>query len=300
MRILVFRNLIVKDRQRVENYSSSMVRVLREKGHEVIEAPKAEYNNFNGIDLALDIDCGRDEKGKLIFVGGGGKLPVKSAVMLIDSHGNPDLHKIIAPKYDHVFYAVWARRDLFTGHPSAHWCPNFTDKKWFNGDDYLDAPDRWEGGFDFGFFGSKGGLERANQMVYICNEMGWKCDVREVVRSVKHRWPATQEAMSACRNLFNHGQKHDDPNLRVMESMLMRRPLITGEDPQSGLSKLFVPYKHYVPYEAYSYKGLKEGMSWVMHYEEKAKEMADEAHLEVMTNHLVENRINQILEVCSS
>jgi hypothetical protein len=298
MRIIVFRNKIIHNGALVDNYSSSIVRVLRDKGHEVIDSLKDSQREYAGVDLALDIDCGRNPAGKLLFRATDGKLPVKSAVMFIDTHGYPDMHEHLAPNYDHVFFAVWDKRDRFSMHPSAHWCPNFTDKKWFNGEEY-GSPPQAPYGFDFGFFGSKGGLERAARMKEIATANLWKADVREVGRNTKQRWPATAEAMANCRILFNHGQKHDDPNLRVMESMLMKRPLITGVDDRSGMSKLFVAWKHFIPYESYSYSGLDYAMHWAMTHPKSAKAIATEAYIEVMTNHLVENRVSQILEVCS-
>jgi spore maturation protein CgeB len=82
-----------------------------------------------------------------------------------------------------------------------------------------------------------------------------------------------------------------------MESMAMNRPLISDYDPRSGMSLLFTEDVHYVPYEAYTYKGLKEAMLWVADHPGAAREMATRAYEEVVTKHLVENRIDQILEV---
>lgn len=301
MNILVTRNWVTVNNRKVETYSSSMVRVLRSKGHSVVDAPKSADRNYDGIDLVIDVDCGRNEKGELIWQASEGRLPVPSAVMFIDSHGWPMVHKALAPNYDHVFYAVWDKRDLFTGHPSTHWCPNFTDMKWFNGTEYPEPlPDEEHDAYHFGFFGSKGGLSRANRMVEIANDHGWKPTARQVQKGQKHRWPNTAEAMARCQNLFNHGQKHDGPNLRVMESMLMMRPLITDVDERSGMSKLFRPGEHFIPYHAYSYEGLEEAMVWAMENPLEAAVIAANAYTEVRTNHLVENRINQILEVVHS
>jgi spore maturation protein CgeB len=104
-------------------------------------------------------------------------------------------------------------------------------------------------------------------------------------------------AMGACRNLFNHGQKHDGPNLRVMESMLMMRPLITDVDARSGMELLFTAGTDYIPYEAYSYEGLEEAMKWAIYNPRDAAHIAANAYTEVNTKHLVQNRIDQILEV---
>jgi hypothetical protein len=296
MRIMVTRNWHMHGSDPVETYSSSVVRVLREKGHEVVDIPKGPAN-YDGIDLILDVDCGRNAKGELIWQAQDGPLPVPSAVMLIDSHGYPSLHKRLAPNYDHVFFAVWDKRGLFTKHPSAHWCPNFTDLKWFNGAEYPEPEDGYP--TDFGFFGSKGGLSRAEKMTEIAAKNNWTAEARQINVGAKHRWPQTAEAMANCRNLFNCQQKHDGPNLRVMESMLMNRPLIADVDPRSGMTKLFTPGEHFVPYHAYSNEGLEEGMRWMMDNRETAKEIASSAYIEVREKHLVENRIDQMLEVVS-
>jgi spore maturation protein CgeB len=103
--------------------------------------------------------------------------------------------------------------------------------------------------------------------------------------------------MAACRNLFNHQQKHDGPNLRVMESMLMRRPLICDNDPTSGMDKLFKAGVHYIPYESYTYNGLGEAMKFAMDNPLKAKFIADLAYDRILKSHLVEHRIEQIMEV---
>jgi hypothetical protein len=271
-----------------------MVRVLRERGHQVVDVIKSHNQNYDGIDLVIDVDCGRNDKGELIWQAGGGRLPVPSAVMFIDSHGWPTVHKRVSRNYDHVFFAVWSRRDLFAKHPSAHWCPNFTDLKWFNG---AIAAEASEEGFDFGFYGSKGGLSRANPLIEVANKRDWTHDVRQISANGKHRWPQTADAMGECRNLFNHGQKHDGPNLRVMESMLMMRPLITDWEAQSGMDKLFKPGEHYLSYDSYTYEGLEMAMQWAMDNPAEAAQIAANAYLEVRRSHLVDHRIDQILEV---
>lgn len=292
MKIMVARNWNTYQGRQVETYSSSMVRVLKNKGHDIIDVQKNPNMDYSGVDYLLDIDCGRNTKGQLIWQAQEGKLPVKSAVLFIDTHGYPTLHKRLAPNYDHVFFAVWDKRDLFTSHPSAHWCPNFTDLAWFNGINY-DEPEDY---IHFGFFGSKCGLNRAEPLIEIAQKHNWTTDVRQIVVGHKHRWPATAEAMSRCWNLFNHGQKHDGPNLRVMESMLMLKPLICDQDSRSGLDKLFEPWVHYIPYQ-YDYSGLEEAMKFTMKNMSESCQIAANAYEEVRKNHLVENRINQILEV---
>ncbi len=293
MRIMVARNRTVLGHRQVETYSGSMVRALRDLRHEVVDVPKNINQNYDGIDLLIDIDCGRNGAGELIWQAQEGRLPVKSAVMFIDSHGYPTMHHRLAPNYDYVFFAVWDKRDLFAKHPSAHWCPNFTDKRWFDVEKYDLDPPRC----DFGFFGSKGGLSRANQMIKIAKKHGWTHDVRQVSAGGKHRWPHTAKAMANCRALFNHGQKHD-LNLRIFESMLVGRPLISDSDDRSGVDKLFEAWVHYIPYEYFDpFEGLEEGMQFAVDSPEKVAKIASSARAEVMKNHLVENRIDQILEV---
>jgi hypothetical protein len=217
-------------------------------------------------------------------------------VYFIDTHGQPTLHKRLAENYDHVFFAVQSRRDVFAKHKSAHWCPNFTDIEKFNGDNW----DLVETKFDFGFFGSKGGLKRTVPLVDVCEKRDWKYDIRQVGVPWKHRWPRTQQAMAGCNALFNHGQKHDGPNLRVMESMAMNSPLITDVDPLDGMNDLFEEGVHYLGYEAYTYKGLEKAMNFTIEFPEQAARIASAAYREVREKHLVGNRIEQILEVVNS
>lgn len=295
MRILAAHNWQHYRAEPVENYARSMIRTLRELGHEVVETVKTApvaREIYKEVDFLLDIDCGRNNKGELRWHGETQKPDCPSAVYFIDSHGYPSLHKRLAKNYDHVFFAVWDKRDLFAKHPSAHWCPNFTDLKWFNGDDYSSLTQ-----FDFGFYGSKGGLDRAKPMIYVANNNNWTSDVRQISRQGKHQWPETATAMRACRFLFNKAQKHDGPNLRVMESMAMKRPLICDQDSRSGMDKLFEPGVHYIPYEYFKYKGLEERMKWCMDNPDAAQLIALHAYDEVRAKHLVKNRIEQILEV---
>jgi hypothetical protein len=280
----------------IETYARSMVYTLRKLGHEVIEVPKARLktdNAYKSVDLLLDIDSGRDESGQLVWHAQNERVPCKSAVYFIDSHGYPSMHKRISKHYDHIFFSVWDKRDLFAKHPSAHWSPNFTDLRWFNGADYPLTSFN----YDFGFFGSKGGLDRADKMKLIATDNKWTYSVREVMRGGKHRWPRTANAMAACQFLFNKGQKHDGPNLRVMESMAMNRPLINDRDDRSGMDKLFEEGKHYLGYDYFTFEDLEEKMRWCIDHPSKARKMALAAYYEVRSNHLVGNRISQILEI---
>src|SRR3990172_6040129 len=190
MKILVAHNFKIHNKRAVENYALSMIRDLRFRGHEVFETVKTPPHHaskmYEGMYFLLDIDCGRDTNGNLNWHGQERKPKIKSAVYLIDSHGYPSLHHRISKNYDHVFFAVWDKRDLFTDHPSAHWLPNFSDHAWFDGDAYrLTKPV-----FDFGFFGSKGGLSRAKPLSEIAEKNGWTADVRHINIGDRHRWPA--------------------------------------------------------------------------------------------------------------
>lgn len=286
----------------IPTYARSMIRALRDRGHDVVVVPKEPLkvdNAYLTSDVLLDIDCGRNAKGHLVWHGEKEKPPIKSMVYLIDSHGYPSQHRRISKNYDHVFFAVWSKRDIFSKHPSAHWCPNFTDTKWFDkgGVPYIAAKaDTPIQPTDFGFFGTKGGHDRAHPMVHICEKHRWLVKVKEIAHGSRVRWPLTCMWMDSCTNLFNHAQKHDGPNLRVMESMAVGKPLVSDTDPASGMDKLFTPGEHYIPYE-YNYDGLEEAMTWCMEYPKWAKRIADAAYKEVTEKHLVGNRIDQMLEV---
>ena len=243
-------------------------------------------------DLFLDLDCGRNSKGDLAFQTE--KPPIPSAVRYIDTHGHPSLHKRQAKFYDHVFFAVWDKRDIFTKHPSAHWCPNASDAHYF----YKDIlPEEHESRpFDVGFFGSKGGIDRADTLKEICARHVWKADVREIGKN-GNRWPRTSEAMAQCKVLFNHGQKHDGPNQRVIESMLMERPLLSDRDSRDGMSKLFEEGEHYLSYN--SDAELADNLSWCLREPSLANSMAKRAYTLAYEKHQVKHRVEQILEVCN-
>jgi hypothetical protein len=287
-------------------YDLSVFDALVNRGHNVMrigenqegyqkvsEIPSSEFKSY---DLFLDLDCGKNKQGYQHFQYVDERAPIPSAVRFIDTHGHPSLHKRIARNYDHVFFAVWARRDAFVKHPSVHWCPNASDDKWFDFDMF---PLEWfHPKVDFGFFGSKGGLSRANELVDICNKIpsNFSYDVREVGKTFKRRWPRTAQQMATCRYLFNHGQKHDGPNQRVIESMLMNRPLITDRDKTDGMVKLFQEGEHYLGYDSRSQ--LFDQMRWLKSNEDLAKSMAFRAYRLVKEKHLVRHRVDQILEVC--
>jgi len=284
-----------EDRQ-CDSYLHSMCRSLSQHDHDVskINIRDEETIDWSKYDFCLNVDSGRDRGGRSSFLQNPPNVP--SAVYFVDTHGQPTLHKRLASNYTHVFFAVWHRRDVFAKHKSAHWCPNFTDIEKFDGHDF----DLVETKFDFGFFGSKGGLGRTTPLIEICQQRDWKYDIRQCGVPWKHRWPRTQKAMAGCNALFNHGQKHDGPNLRVMESMAMNNPLITDVDSRSGMDKLFEDGVHYLGYDAYTYKGLEKAMNFTIEFPEQAARIAEAAYREVREKHLVGNRIEQILETANS
>jgi len=295
LKIALSGRVTVYEYDRVRTYFTSIWDSLLAHGHDVKYIRNTEPDKLKNIqaDLLLDIDCGRGGDGNLRFIADSiEKIGMPSAVLFTDSHGYPTLHRRLAKKYDHVFYAVWDKRELFDGHPSAHWLPNFTDLKYFDGPKYADVVPE----FDFGMFGSKHGLKRADPMTALCAKHGWTYDVREIGRQFKHRWPRTGMAMGNCKCLFNHGQKHD-LNLRVFESMAIGRCLINDDDDRSGIDNLFIPWVHYVPYTAYSYDGLEEAMLWCMNNQTEAAKIASTAYEEVSTKHTVHNRVETILEI---
>lgn len=278
----------------VKSYAHSFVETLQAQGFNVTLCGKGTDTSYETQlltfehDFFIDLDCGRDREGNLHFLHE--KCPLPAAVIFTDSHGNPTLHKRAAKNYDHVFFAVWDKRQLFENHPSAHWLPNATDTTWFNPSFKTMHPE-----YDFGFFGSKGGLHRADPLIEICKRRGWTYNVSQICPPWKHMWPATAEAMGKCRFLFNHGQKHD-LNLRVFESMAMGIPLISDFDIRSGSDKLFEPWTHYIPYTSYTYDGLEYAMEWAMENELETYTIAEEAHKLVASKHLVHHRVEKVLE----
>jgi hypothetical protein len=268
---------------------------LREKGHKVLEiGEKHDIVHLSDVnqskyDFFMEIDNGRGENGKLRFQLQRNEIKVPSAIVLIDSHEYPDFHHEVAKLYDHVFFAVWRRRDLFAEHPSAHWCPNVSDNKWFRPIWNINPK------IEVGFFGSKGGIHRADILESACKTLGISCDIRQVGKPRRHRWPATAEAMLNCKMLFNMGQKHDGPNQRVMESMMCDRLLFNDLDDLDGMSKLFVDGEHYLGYT--SEGDLIEKLQFAIENPQKAAMISQKGHWNVWENHQVKNRIDQILEV---
>ena len=296
----------------IESYARSFHYYLKQAGHTVL--PVGEGHPFTdidvlgdvwkGFDLWVDIDNGRNSKGELRFQYADQrrteKVLLPSAVRFIDTHGYPSLHHRLGKKYDHVFFAVWDQRDRFAGYPSAHWCPCASDERFF-----FKKPRISRAGYAVGFFGTKGGLDRADVLKEICEGRRLDCDVREIGRPGKHRWPETNRSMNNCQILFNRGQKHDGPNQRVIESMLVGAPLINNRDPRDGMSKLFVEYEHFLGYETKAELGLQ--LEWALSESGGGKEentlaldMALRALALVKEKHLVQHRVEQVIEVCKT
>jgi len=290
----------------IETYARSWHFYFKKAGHTVL--PVGEGHPFKdiddlgeiwkGFDLWLDIDNGRNKNGDLRFQYADQtrkeKVNLPSAVRFVDTHGYPSLHHRAAKKYDHVFFAVWDKRDCFEGHKSVYWCPNASDERWFYP---IISP--LTNKFSVGFFGTRGGIDRADELKEICEARRIECDVREVGRVGKQRWPETCKAMNDCRVLFNRGQKHDGPNQRVIESMLCGKPLITDRDPRDGMSKLFVENEHYLGYTTKADLGiaLDYALSEAGGENTLALDMARRASALVRKKHLVQHRVEQVLEV---
>lgn len=289
----------------IPSYSRSFVRELIALGHDVFEIGEGHgircLDNLSSVvrrtnDLFIDLDCGRNKEGNLSFqLQGEKKIDIPSAVRFIDTHGYPSLHHRISKNYDHVFFAVYDKRDLFTNCPSTHWCPNASDDVYFDGERY---PNIENPPYTIGFFGSKGGLDRANVIKEISktHRGDYYPIIREVGKTHGRRWPATEQLMAQCRVLFNKGQKHDGPNQRVIESMLMQRPLISDRDKRDGMHLLFEEGTHYLGWE--SKADLAQQLLWCLTNEDIAENMAMRAYKEVKEKHLIKHRVQQILEVC--
>jgi hypothetical protein len=288
----------------IPSYSLSTLNALIAAGHEVTcigENHKWEtieqVKKIKSYDLFIDLDCGRNKNGELHFLLQSGPCPIPSAVRFIDTHGYPSLHRRIAKNYSHVFFAVWSRRDIFSKHNSVHWCPNASDVFWFDTTKFFNKWDVLP--YSFGFFGSKGGLDRADDLRSLCDgKDAYLCDIREIGRNHKRRWPRTAEQMANCKVLFNKGQKHDGPNQRVIESMLMNRPLINNRDKTDGMRNLFEEGEHYVGYESKAELAIQ--MEWCLREKELAQSMARRAYDLAINKHQVKHRVEQILKICET
>jgi hypothetical protein len=278
----------------VPSYGRSMVRELKALGHDVIEVDKTRFDDpekYKRFDLLIDLDSGRNTDGKYDWHLFKDRVPIPSVAYLIDTHGKPDEHARVAARADHVFFAVWDKRDVFADHPSAHWLPCFTDEEYFNLGHRAETPE-----FNWGFFGSKGGLARAEPMILICKKHGFTYDVDQVGKQYRVQWPHTAQRMGNCEALYNCGQKHD-VNQRIFESMMVGRPLVTNYDDRMGIGWLFERWQHYIPYESYTMEGLERAMTFVARKPEAAKKIAEQAYNEVKQKHLVQHRVAKVLEV---
>lgn len=282
----------------IECYPRSFHRVLKEKGHKVTNCGEGHEVPFLGeldqkkFDAVIEIENGRNAEGKLVFQQNEANWTIPSVLWAIDVHGNPHLHKHVSVCYNHVFFAPWVKRDVYVDHPSAHWCPNSTDLKWFDKNLFKDITPQ----YDFGFHSSKLGLARAAKLVEICEKRKWSCDVRQVSKAGKHKWPAFGQAIAACNVGYNWGQRADGPNQRVMETIASGIPLLNDLTLLDGMAKLFVEGKHFIGYQR-DWSDLEEKMEWMIMNTSKCKEIAETAYLEVKEKHTIENRVNQILEV---
>jgi hypothetical protein len=299
--LLGYRQDTDKRGNRITSYSHSTHQALIALGHTVTPVGEGHAmpsltaiatSAWNKFELYLDVDSGRNKEGKLTFLEK--KVPIPSAVRYIDTHGYPSLHKRQAKFYDHVFFAVWDKRDIFTHHDSVHWCPNASDAKYFYKDILPEEHDSRP--FDVGFFGSKGGIDRADVLGPMGQRHTWKVDVREIGRNGR-QWPKTAEAMAQCKVLFNKGQKHDGPNQRVIESMLMERPLVNDRDKRDGMSQLFEEGEHYLGYDSDAELG--NNIEWCLREPSLAISMARRAYTLAVAKHQVVHRVEQILEVCN-
>ncbi len=299
MKILLGYRQDIRKGKPVECYATRVHFCLSALGHEV--TPVGEGHTFahmgncnpNAFDFFLEIENGRNTSGDLIFQGADvhrSSHHIKRGVWYIDSHGKPSLHRRTAKTYDHVFFAVWSRRELFAKLPSAHWLPNATDETYFHPRDEIEKV------YDFGFFGSSTGIDRADALRDLCLKNKWRYDIRQVSKPHRHKWPMCSEAMAACRVLFNHGQKHD-LNQRVFESLAHRVPLINDHDPTSGIDMILEEGKHYIGYESYTYADLEEKCKWVLEHPKEAEQIALAGHKEVMDKHLLTHRVQYMLEV---
>ncbi len=298
-------NLLIVFRQDVRRvpvqcYAHSYVNEFRSLGYNVVtaggnhEKQNITDHDLKNIDFILEIENGRDENGNLPFQGSILDTNIPKGVLLIDNHGHSDLHEKIAKKYDHVFFAVWARRDLFKDHKSAHWCPNATDLKWFGYENFKHIQKT----NDVVFCGSKKGLIRAASLSEVCKKNGWISDIREVVKPRRHRWPATGEVMAASRVGYNRGQKHDGPNQRVMETMAGLIPLLNDSDATDGMNRLFTDNVHYMAYDKLNERDLEQKLFYLLDNPGKAQQIAKAGYDEVCNKHLIKHRVQQIIHTC--
>lgn len=297
-------NIVLAFRQDVRNgvpvecYPRSFYRVLKEKGHKVTSCGEGHQISFLGeldqkkFDVVIEIENGRNSEGKLVFQQSEANWIIPSLLLAVDPHGSPGVHQYVSVCYTHILFSPWVKRDLYTRHPSAHWCPNSTDLKWFDRSLFKSITPQ----FDFVFHGSKLGLPRANKLVEICEKRKWTYSVKQISKSGKQKWPAFGQSLALGNIGYNFGQKCDSPNLRVMETMATGIPLLNDLTPLDGMGKLFVEGKHFIGYQR-DWSDLEEKMEWMIMNTSKCKEIAETAYLEVKEKHTIENRVNQILEV---
>lgn len=300
MRIVLCFRQDVRAGKPVECYANSFLRVLQKLKHNVTTVGEGHDRGFLGelneknFDLLIEIENGRNSQGELVFQQSLANWTLPSVVWLIDVHSGSGVYGHVAPNYKHVFFAPWIKRDVFKDHSSAHWLPNTSDTRWFDREHFTEVQCQ----FEWGFHSSKMGLARADRLVDVCKRRNWSCDVRQVTKAGRQRWPSMGEAMSACANLYNWGQKQDGPNQRVIESMLTGRPLLNDLSALDGMSKLFSEGKHFIGYRRDG-ADLEEKMEFIMNNTETCKSIAESAYQEAKSKHLIEHRVASILEVVS-
>ena len=125
----------------ITTYSNSTHQALLDLGHSVVLMGEGhKYVQFDDMldgmirqtDLFLDLDVGRNAQGNLSYHCTEKRAPMPSALRTIDDHGHASFNRRAAKNYDHVFFAVYDKRGIYTSHKSAHWCPNASDSKYFD------------------------------------------------------------------------------------------------------------------------------------------------------------------------
>ena len=300
MRILLGHRRDVWRERVVQNYSECLKTEFQRMGVEVISiGENQEIQTLeqapSQADLILEVETGRNSDGSFNYLvpKRSSHRSVPTAVWFIDSHGHPSMHRNLAPYYDHVFFAVYSKRDLFVNCKSSNWLPNATDFHWFN----RDLSDVQEPTIQFGFFGSKGGLHRAEPLKKVCEKNGYSYDIRQVSKPYRHKWPHTGEEMSKCQFLFNWGQKLDGPNQRVFESMAVGRLLLNDRDARrrDGTEMLFEEGKHYLGYDRYTFADLEEKMQWALNNPKEVGTIVENAYKRVAKLHTIQHRAQEIL-----
>jgi spore maturation protein CgeB len=59
---------------------------------------------------------------------------------------------------------------------------------------------------------------------------------------------------------------------------------------------IFIPWVHYIPYESHTYEGLKDALKYAL-LDPNATTIAQAGYDQVVKYHLVQHRVQQIVEV---